>query len=348
MLLARQVTRRGAINITQDISAQIEGDFIALLDDWFSLPETWDNELDAQIAKWYSNPPQVWPKRDAPYFSPSSLGSCPRELYIKAKLGGKAKDKFRDKPWRGRQRKLGTLGGDLIQRELLAIERNYERLTGNVPRFRFLRNEDGTPMFEDFAKTNKLVEQDGERFYLYGTPDGVMEYTADSGEKIRVGLEIKSKQSTPARTSLHSMKGPDEAHAKQIAAYAEMYDCDYYMIFYVNYAKKGWNMSESDYEKTPDIRAFCSLITEEDKREVFGKAVEVTRAIRENKPPKMDLDNFTFNNFKTACAESLSDEEFDEIKALVLRCLKSNLPDWKKHQYHEAYEFIKNVREASE
>ncbi len=331
---------------TNEITTQIEGDFIALLDDWFSLPETYDNALDAQIAKWYANPPQVWPKKDAPYFSPSSLGSCPRELYIKAKLGGKAKDKFRDKPWRGRQRKLGTLGGDLIQRELLAIERNYERLTGNKPRFRFLRNEDGLPMFEDFAKTNKLVEQDGERFYLYGTPDGVMEYTADSGEKIRVGLEIKSKQSTPARTSLHSMKGPDESHAKQIAAYAEMYDCDYYMIFYVNYAKKGWNMSEADYEKTPDIRAFCSLITDEDKREVFGKAVEVTRAIRENKPPKLDLDNWTFNNFKTACARSLTDEEFDEIKAQVRRYLKSGMPDWKKRGYHEAYEFIKSVREA--
>ncbi len=310
------------------------------------MPETWDNELDAQIAKWYSNPPVVWPKKDAPYFSPSSLGSCPRELYIKAKQGSKAKDKFRDKPWRGRQRKLGTLGGDLIQRELLAIERNYERLTGNKPRFRFLRNEDGTPMFEDFAKTNKLVEQGGERFYLFGAPDGIMEYITDDGELIRVGIEIKSKQSTPARTSLYSMNQPDEDHAKQIAAYAEMFDCDYYMILYINYAKKGWNMSDEDYEKTPDIRAFCSQITDEDKREIFSKAVEVTKAIRENKPPKLDLDKWTFNNFKTACAESLTDEEFDELKALVRRCLKSGLPDWKKHQYHEAYEFIKSVREA--
>src|SRR5690625_147692 len=116
----------------EELSAQIEGGLIAALDDWFSLPETWDNELDAQIAKWYSNPPKVFPKRDHPYFSPSSLGDGPRELYIKAKHGNKAKDSFRQPPHQGRWKKLGTLGGDLIQRELLAIERNYEKQTGNA------------------------------------------------------------------------------------------------------------------------------------------------------------------------------------------------------------------------
>lgn len=226
------------------LSTQIEGDLIALLDDWFSLQETWDNELDAQIAQWYANPPQVWPKRDYPYFSPSSLGACPRELYIKAKYGNKAKDKRRNQPHQGRWQKLGTLGGDMFQREMLAIERNYGRLTGNTPRFKFVRNADGTPMFEDFAKTNKLVEQDGERFYLYGAPDGIMEYISDDGEPIRVGIEIKSKQTTPARTSQYSMRKPDSAHAKQIVAYAEMYDVDYYVILYVNYAKQGWFMTD--------------------------------------------------------------------------------------------------------
>src|SRR5699024_10471450 len=146
----RLTKRKGDDNLTNinngntnDLTTQIEGDLIALLDDWFSLPETWDNDLDAQIAKWYSNPPKVFPKRDYPYFSPSSLGSCPRELFIKAKYGNKVRDNGRDKPWRGRWRKLGTLGGDLIQREILSIERNYEKQTGNKPRFWFEKNADG-------------------------------------------------------------------------------------------------------------------------------------------------------------------------------------------------------------
>lgn len=331
-----------------DLTTQIEGDLIALLDDWFSLPETFDNELDAQIAKWYANPPQVWPRRDYPYFSPSALGSCPRELYIKAKYGNKVKDKRRQQPHQGRWQKLGTLGGDLIQRELLAIERNYERLTGNVPRFRFARNADGTPMFEEFAKKNKLVEQDGEKFYLYGAPDGIMEYLTDDGEIIRVGLEIKSKQTTPAQTSLHTMRAPDSGHARQVVAYAHMYDVEYYVILYVNYAKQRWFMTDEEYEKTPDIRAFCARITDEHKREVFSKAVEVTRAVREGIPPKLDLDEWTFNNFKEACAKDLSEEEVEELRQQVERAKYSSLPQWQINGYVRAFEEIEELRKGAE
>lgn len=325
---------------TNDLSAQIEGDLIALLDDWFSLPETWDNALDAQIAKWYSNPPNVFPKR--PYFSPSSLGDCPRELYVKAKRA--KRDSDRDKPWRGRWRKLGTLSGDLIQRELLAIERNYERVTGNVPRFKFEYNEDGTPRFEDFAKTNKHVEHNGESFYLYGAPDGIMTYTTDNGEQVRVGLEIKSKQGTPARTSLYSMKGPDEAHARQVVAYAEMFECDYYVILYVNLAKQSWNMTDEQYAKTPDIRAFCTKVTDADKERVFDKAAEVTKAVREGNPPKLDISGYTFNNFKQACAESLTESEVEALQGHADRAQQSSLPAWMKRSYEEAVDDIKRRR----
>ena len=329
-----------------DLTTQIEGDLIALLDDYFSLPEIWDSELDAQIAKWYSNPPKVWPKR--PYFSPSSLGDCPRELYIKAIHGSKAADKLRQPPHQGRWKKLGTLGGDMIQRELLAIERNYEKATGNTPRFRFLRNDDGTPMFEEFAKTNKLVEQDGERFYLYGAPDGIMEYITDDGEKIRVGLEVKSKQGTPARTSLHSMRQPDSSHARQIVAYSHMFDCEYYVILYVNYAKKGWFMSEEDYEKTPDIRAFCARVTDDHKRAVFQKAADVTRAVREGKPPKLDLDGWTFNNFKQACANDLSEEEMDELRMQAEQARHSSLKPYEIANIVRAVKEIEELRKGTE
>src|SRR5690606_31990304 len=123
-------------------------------DDWHSQNELWDNELDAQIHRWYADPPKVWPQR--PYFSPSSANSCPRELYVKAK-GGK-RDAFKRQPHQKRWTSIGTLVGDMIQRDILFIEKHYEKLTGNKPRFKFERNEDGTPAFEDFAKTNALVE----------------------------------------------------------------------------------------------------------------------------------------------------------------------------------------------
>src|SRR5690625_7085522 len=151
-----------------------------------------------------------------------------------------------------------------------------------------------------------------------------MQYISDDGEPIRVGIEIKSKQGTPARTSLYSMKGPDEAHARQVVAYSEMYDCEYYVILYVNYAKQGWNMTEEQYAKTTDIRAFCQRVTAEDKAAVFDKASKVAKAVRENKPPKMDIDGWTFNGLKEATALSLTAEENEEINAVNERYPHSN------------------------
>ena len=315
-----------------------------MLDEFHSLPETFDNELDAQIAKWYSNPPQVWPKRDAPYFSPSAATKCPRELYMKAMRA--KKDIKKIQPHQSRWQKIGTVIGDMIQREILAIERNFEKLTGNKPRFTFERNPDGTPMFEEFAKKNVLVEHVGERFYLYGAPDGIMRYVTDDGEVIRVGLEIKSKQQSPSKTSTKSMTRAQESHEAQTALYAYMYDCEYYIVLYVNGSKRAWDMSAEEYADFPDIRAFCRRITDADRAPLFDKFAAITKAIREKQPPAIDLDGWKFNEYKNAIASSMTDEEFDELKAQVRRILKSGLPDWKKQAYYDAFDFIKNVREA--
>lgn len=60
-----------------DIAQYMADDLIAHLDEYFSLPETWDDELDRKINEWYSKAPKEFPKR--PYFSPSSADACPRE-----------------------------------------------------------------------------------------------------------------------------------------------------------------------------------------------------------------------------------------------------------------------------
>ncbi|MHC8516807.1 hypothetical protein [Sporosarcina sp. ITBMC105] len=325
-----------------NLSSQIEGDLIALLDDFQSLPEVFDDALDSQIHAWYVNPPKVWPQK--PYFSPSSLGSCPRELYLKAK--GAKRDAGRRPPHQARQAKMGTAAGDMIQRELLFIEKHYERLTGNAPRFRFLRDEQGRPRFEEFAKANVKVTHNGETFYLSGAPDGIMEYITDDGEAIRVGLEVKSKASTAAKTSLYSMREPDASHKTQATAYARMYGCDYYVVLYLNLAKKGWFMSDEDYAKTPDLRAFCLRITDEDIAQILDKPAYVTRCVRENTPPPLDLDEWTFNNYKEACALDLSVAEFTELCEINHKAQHSSINASKKRDYAAAIEFITEKREA--
>jgi hypothetical protein len=125
-----------------------------------------------------------------------------------------------------------------------------------------------------------------------------------------------------------------------------MYNVDYYIILYVNAAKKGWVLTDEEYEATPDIRAFGIEITDADRAELLENFAEVTSAINTSEPPKMDLSRFTFNSFKTACALSLTDDEFNEIKAQVKRIMRSGMPDWKKKSYYDAYEFITEVRDG--
>src|SRR5699024_7487615 len=127
-----------------------------------------------------------------------------------------------------------------------------------------------------------------------------------------------------------------------------MYDCEYYVVHYINYAKKAWNMSKEDYEKTPDIRAFCTLVTDEAKREVFSKAVKVTKAVREGVPPQIDIDEFTFNNYKEACGNDLTAEEVEELHQQVEMTKRSSLTKWKINNYAKAFEEIKAVRKGAE
>lgn len=320
---------------------QIAETIVGYIDDYHALPEVWDNALDTQIHRWYAEAPNVFPKR--PYFSPSSANACPRMLYMKAKRA--PKDGFDKQPHQTRWQQIGTLIGDMVQRDILAMERNYEKKRGKPLPFKFERNGDGTPVFEDFAKKNALVEHNGKRFYLYGTCDGILEYAdEDTGEILRVGLEIKSKQTTAAKTSEYSMRKPEEKHVKQCVAYSHMYDVDFYVLLYVNASKKSWVYDDDQYANNPDIRAFGVYITDDDRKELFDYLAQVQASIDDGKPMPLDLDNWTFNGFKRACADSLTDEEFTELERKKKAMLRSNLPEFKKRGVVEAVDMIEELR----
>ncbi|WP_181349430.1 hypothetical protein [Thalassobacillus sp. CUG 92003] len=335
----------GIDEINNSKAQEIADVFLDYLDDFHALSEVWDNELDTQINRWYANAPKLFPKR--PYFSPSSANACPRMLYMKAKRA--KKDNFDKQPHQTRWAAIGTAIGSVIQRDILAMERNYEKKRGKPTPFKFERTPEGFPQFEDFAKKNHRVEHNGKSFYLYGTCDGILEYAdPETGELLRVGLEIKSKQTSAAKTSHYSMRQPEEKHVKQCVAYAEMYNVSKFIILYVNAAKKTWVYDDDTYAKNPDIRAFGVNITEADKRELFDYFTKVQTSIDANDPLPLDLDNWTFNNFKQACATSLSDDELAELQRKKKAALKSNMPGFKKAQIVDAVEQIEQLREEAE
>jgi len=292
----------------------------------------------------------VWPPRDIPYFSPSSANSCPRELYEKIR---KAKrDKSLTSPHQGRWRSIGTAIGDVIQRDLLFAEKHLDSEAIGNQVFMFERNERGEPMFENFAKKNAIFTHRGKTFSISGTCDGIMRYVSEDGEVIRVGVEVKSKQTTSAKTSEYSTRnGPGADHVKQCVCYSLMYGTvdepiDYYIILHVNASKKAWQMSAEDYAKTPDIKAFCFEITDEMRHGVLDYFADVLDAIEKNDPPALDIGKFTFNNYKRACAAGLSDEEYAALQRQVDAIQRSGLKDFEKRNYAEAFEQLTELRKG--
>jgi hypothetical protein len=317
-------------------------EFFDMIETYQSYKEVWDDDLDIEILEQQAaikrNPKLKFPPYGTKYFSPSSVSSCQRELYLK--LTGAKKDEQTHLSYQRRWTLMGTAYGDMLQRQLLFIEKHYEKVTGEKPAFTPQRTPEGYPMWEDFAKTLKTVTHKGHTVNLFGTPDGLL--THSSGTPI--GIEIKSKQTSHSKTSEYSMKEPTEEHFLQCVAYSIMFGIDDYLIVYGNLSKKNWIMSEEEYKKYPDLRVFHRHITDSDRQNLLDRLVEVLDAANKKTPPKMNIDKFTFNNFKEATAKSLTDNEFNEVKEYVKAVIKSNIPQYKKDQAFENFQILKELR----
>lgn len=180
-----------------------------------------------------------------------------------------------------------------------------------------------------------------------------MTYVSEDGERLRVGLEVKSKQTTAAQTSDYSTRnGPKDDHVKQCVCYSIMYGTDaepidFYVILYVNASKKAWHMTDEEYAKNPDIKAFGIEITDEMRRDVLDNFADIVKAAETAEPPALDLGNFTFNNYKRACAASLSDEEYAQIERQAAAVQRSGMKDYEKRNYADAFAQLTELRKGT-
>ena len=321
-----------------------------MFDTWHSLGEVWDDALDSEIHENevlirndYKKEFDFWIKR----FAPSSANSDARELYLK--LLGAKRDKDGQQPHQGRWTRMGTALGDTLQRDLLFIEKHYRKQTGKqpafIPTYEELTDKNGEnprffPRWEKFAQTLTKLEHNGEHIEILGQPDGILRHK--SGKL--VGLEIKSKQTTSAQTSFYSLREPKKDHFKQVVVYSIMYGIDDFIICYGNLSKKGWDMKKEDYDKTPDLRAFHVQVTEQDRRDVLDYFAEIARAVRLREMPPMDIRKWTFNNYKKACALSLTEEEIEEFKREAIRADQSDAPQFVKDEIWNAINEIERIR----
>ncbi|SHF38441.1 hypothetical protein SAMN05444392_11918 [Seinonella peptonophila] len=296
---------------------QLTTDFLSMINNFHSEKQPYDLELEAYIHKIkyeaILNPPSKGlKKRGVHYFHPSSASSCLRELYHMAK--GDKPDDDTIQPHQKRWQKLGGMFGDMIQHDLLAIHKHYQKMTGNEPTFIPVYTDMETksgdvikvPMWEEFAKTYGVYSG----VPIGGQPDGILQYRDGS----KIGLEIKSKQTSSARTSQFSMRGPDFDHVKQVVAYSIMYQVDEFLLLYGNLSKKSWEMSDEDQAKYPDLRCFHVYVTEKDRKELLEKFNMVIEWVKNGSPPKLDIHKWTFNNYKKVIARSMARDEIREIE----------------------------------
>lgn len=335
-------------NVEKAVMAnQIADDFHYFWRKFHEHPQPYDDKMDADIHERYAkvlreqsewgyfdfkkNPQGI--KR--PFFGPSSAGLTDRELYERACRSKRDKPQFtqNQRDWVG----LGTVVGDYVIREILLSERHYEKLTGEMPRFKVARNKDGNPAYEHFVKKMHEIEHGGEHFAYFGLPDGILEYVTDDGEIINVGLEVKSVQQNWSQ--FKSLDQPKPAHVAQTVAYSDMYGLDYVIVLYVLTYGRGW------FEEFSRIKPFGLHITESDREHLRDRCAEATRQAREKTPPPFDdLSEWRFNDYKEVVAKGLTEEELNNLREQARRAEHSTLPNYMKRNYAEAIEEIEAIR----
>lgn len=294
------------------------------------------------------------------WIRPSMVGSDEQAVWMHLH-GYKPDDYILDEPQdevHTRWQAIGTAVGDVWQQQVLAAEYWTKKGKAEVEfAFERLDLSDGisdklknVPAFEEFAR--KYVELDG--VPVWGTCDGILNYNDRTsphryegyGVPVRIGFEVKSKQTTNASTGHYKMKTYEEKHKKQTLTYALMYNLDYYFILYQNCSKKGWTQDEETKTKYPDVRIFGVYISEKDKRNhlEYLKGLWSLR-LSEEKPP-LDPLNWTFNSHKVSAIVNMTDEEYSELSAAEARISYSK--DYTTFEKKQAYECLEEIRQARE
>jgi hypothetical protein len=320
-------------------------EFLKMLNDYHAGKEIYDDDLTIEILQqrieMTKNPMTKYPPRDLPYFSPSSASSMDLELYMK--LLKKPKDEDNHQIHQRRWTKLGTKVGDQVQEDMHFIEKHVK----NAP-FRFMRTKEGHAAYEEAVKIARKITHKGKSFYLFGKPDGILIHRQNQE---LVGLEVKSKSTTYSKTGDYAMKEASADHVLQCVAYSLMYSTpdkplNKFIITYWNVTKKAWNMTDEEIEKYPDLRTFDVTVTDEMREALLDKFVSVLEAAETRNKPVIDLNKFTFCNFKTAIAKEMTDEEFEDVKQQAKEIQKTNLPQYKKQPILDAFFQIKEIRDA--
>ncbi|MBG9829695.1 hypothetical protein [Bacillus wiedmannii] len=286
------------------------------------------------------------------WLRPSMIGSDEMSLWYNLNNHLSDEDildgKPRQKPYHTRWQAIGTVVGDMWQKQVLSAEHWGNRGVHDFD-FRFLKlirdygqGKKNYPAFEEFTRTTKYFGD----IPVHGTCDGILEYVPYHEDLERcyqgthIGFEVKSKQTSYASTGHYSMKVEDPKHVRQAKTYALMYGLDYYFFIYQNCAKKSWNQTEEDQSKYPDLRVFGIYISPEEKEAHIEYLKKLWHLQFTDELPRLDLLKWNFSSHKKAILKDMTREEFGELTSQLLSIENGRSSAFEKKSARTAYDEI--------
>lgn len=222
-------------------------------------------------------------------FSPSSADKCKRELFYK--INKLKKDEQSTHPYQRRWTRNSTAVHEAVQRDLLYMEKHLPNPAFKVE----MMGEgvaEGLPAWEKNLQAYKLIEHNGQKFYLYGMMDGILQYKDGS----RIGFEFKTKSTK--QDTIHKLKKPSPSHVQQTVAYSILFGIDEYLITYESVAKDEWRSGAIAYE---DIKPFYVKVTEKQRIKLLDKFAEVAEMVNNGEIPQQETSKCFFCPYKSFC-----------------------------------------------
>lgn len=227
--------------------------------------------------------------KDYMQFSPSNVDKCKRELIYKANR--MKKDENLVCPYQRRWTRNSTAVHEAVQRDLLYMEKLVPNPAFTVERMKEGRAK-GLPAWEKNIQAYKQFEHNGQKFYLYGMMDGVLNYKDGS----RIGFEFKTKSTK--QDTVHKMQKGSASHIKQTVAYSLLFDIDEYLLTYESVAKDEWRAGVTAYN---DIKPFYVKVTEKQKLALLDKMAEVAEMYQNGEVPDIEKSKCFFCQYKNIC-----------------------------------------------
>jgi hypothetical protein len=328
---------------------RIVREFLEQLDAYYASPNSsfYDNAIARrfyeQKLRYLKFTP--YPNDGLVTFGASGTNKCDREVVFK--YGDVKPEKSDDLPFRGRQRRQGTANIELLQLDLVHMEKRLgERAKFKVAEVDRIERHPVDDVFytewllEDAAQKRKIFEyphpETGElvRFAITAKPDGILDYEGD-----RLIFEYKTKA-----TGLLAMNGkldrngaqPD--HLRQVTAESLVFGIREGIILYESTEKPSWFSDEDnsnvpktrktwrDGQPVPDLRAFYFYVTDEMQNVLLADLARQAALVYSGKVPRMTIEMTSkcgFCQFTAHCKSLLTDDEKAELFAAEQRYARS-------------------------